>query len=75
MRNMACKQPYVRSSIEIGDLKMMHKYSMKEQNNSMLNWEDKRASEFWPTVKGMAQFIICALVVGYVLREALRPWI
>ena len=54
---------------------MMHKYSMQEQNNSMLSWEDKRASEFWSTVKGMAQFIGCALVVGYVLREALRPWI
>ena len=46
---------------------MMHKYSMQEQNNSMASWEDKRASEFCPTVKSMAQFIGCALVVGHVL--------
>ena len=54
---------------------MNNKYSMTQQLEWPHNWKDKRASEFWPTVKFMAQFIGCSLVIGYVLREVLRPWI
>lgn len=54
---------------------MNNKYSMAEQLTWPENWEDNRASEFLPTVKFMAQFTGCAMVIGYVLYEAIRPWI
>lgn len=45
---------------------MNNKYSMAQQLEWSHSWEDKRASEFWPTVKFMAQFIGSALVIGHV---------
>lgn len=45
---------------------MNNKYSMHEQMEWPHKWEDKRASEFWPTVKFMSQFIGCSLVIGHV---------
>ena len=45
---------------------MINKYSMAEQLTWPENWEDARASEFLPTVKFMAQFTGCAMVIGSV---------
>ena len=57
-------------------VKMMNnKYSMAQQLEWPHNWEDKRASEFWPTVKGMGQILTCGFGVGYIVYEAIRPWI
>ncbi len=54
---------------------MNNKYSMQQQLEWPHKWEDNRASEFLPTVKFMGQLAGCGLIIGYVIREVLRPWI